>query len=174
MKIVDCRDNVADQICKCPLCRRRASNDDIIVTISEMVPGTQAHGFPQAPPDAVALNRSAELAGDGETNPRRAFIFPAAQLNDRPMRGSRSTARRSQEILPAEETLHLFDPVAPNEVPRSERSSRLGRKAPATHRASPLQHFASSLRGHARAKAVTSLSDKLARLVGAFHEGSPY
>jgi hypothetical protein len=45
-----------------------------------------------------------------------------------------------------------------------------GRKATAIEPAPAPEHFAPALGGHARAKAVTSLADELARLVGAFHD----
>jgi hypothetical protein len=135
MKIVDCRDNVADQFCKWPLYRRRAPDDDIIVSRPEVICGSEAHGFFPPPPDAIALNRSADFSGDCEADARRPFIVSPPQLDDGALRSPRQRASRGQEIPPSQKALHSLGPLLRNELtlrqsrkwarPQAERRLRL-------------------------------------------------
>src|SRR5688572_14996307 len=106
VKIIDGRDNVVDQFCKRPLRRGRPADDHIIMARLKATRCADSHCFLQAPPNAVALDRSAQLAGHRETDPRRLVIFAASDLHDCSLRGPRPPARRGQEILPSEEALH--------------------------------------------------------------------
>jgi hypothetical protein len=106
MKIVDCRDNVVDQFCEGPPRRGRPADDDIIMPHPKTTLCTDSHRLLEAPSNAVALDRSAELARHREADPRGFVILAASDLHDGSLHSPRPPARRGQEILPSDEALH--------------------------------------------------------------------
>src|SRR5215208_2225360 len=106
MKIVDCRDNVVDQFCERPPRCGRPADDHIIMPCPKTTRRTDSHCLLEAPSNAVALNRSAELARHREADPRRFVVLAAFNLHDGSLHSPRPPARHGQEILPSEEALH--------------------------------------------------------------------
>ena len=169
--------------------QRRLAGDQDIVEVALGVIGADAPDRRlEAPPDAIALDRLADLPGDGEAEPRLLPCGCAAVLAvGVPWPRARTPAVPiARPCGPAETPPRLFSVVTPGAAPFAAfaRALAIGhpslpaavsrREALAALGTPPGHDPAAAGRGHALAETMPALAHELARLIGPFHVGSPF
>src|SRR3990167_4664389 len=122
----------------------------------------------QSPPNPVADDSLADLFGDGVADPDAVEAVGRLSADQQQRRRARLLARlRDKEIRPL---FDRFNRLRGGHWPASRFfHGPLGRKLLAAPGTAARDHFAAVLGRQTRAKAVTALADKLARLIGPFH-----